>query len=140
MKFTTSTKEKSTDFEPVHIPESIYVATLKEVKDISDGQYGARVAWIYEVEGKELALVCYKTKATKDNKLGQTLLAHKVAINDQEVETEALIGTKVRAWVEDYEKDFEVDGKVQKRKSSIITKVKSIEEKIDVQPESKVSG
>jgi len=129
MKFATSTKEKSIDFEPVHLPESIYIATLKEVKDISEGQYGERVAWIYEIEGKDVALVCYKTKATKDNKLGQTILAHGVEINDQEVETDALIGTKVRAWVEDYEKEFEINGQSKKALSSIITKVKSLEEK-----------
>ena len=130
MKLTTSTKEKSTDFEIVHIPESIYVATLKEVKDVSDGQYGQRVAWVYEIEGKELALICYKTKATADNKIGQTLIAHGVAINDQEIETEALIGTKVRAWVEDYlsEEDKKKPKEEQKIKS-IITKVKSLEEK-----------
>ena len=129
MKLTTSTKEKSTDFEIVHVPEDIYVATLKEVKDVSDGQYGPRVAWVYEIEGKELALICSKTKATKDNKLGRTMEAHGVKLNDQEIETEALIGTKVRAWVEDYDKEFEKDGKQMKEKSSIITKVKTIEEK-----------
>jgi len=129
MKLTTSTKEKSADFEIVHVPEDIYVATLKEVKDVSDGQYGPRVAWVYEIEGKELALICSKTKATKDNKLGRTMEAHDVALNDQEIETEALIGTKVRAWVEDYDKEFEKDGKQVKEKSSIITKVKAIEEK-----------
>jgi hypothetical protein len=132
MKFTTSTKERSADFEPVHLPEGIYVATLKEVKNVSEGQYGERVAWIYDVEGKELALVCYKTKATNENKLGQTLIAHGIVINDEEVETEALIGTKVRAWVEDYSKEFEVNGHPKKTISSIITKVKPLEEKAPV--------
>ena len=130
MKLPTSTKEPSTDFEIVHIPEGIYVATLTEVKEVSEGKYGERVAWLYDIEGKELALICYKTKATKENKLGQTLEAHGIVINDEEADTDALIGTKVRAWVEDYisEEDKKKPKEEQKLKS-IITKVKPLEEK-----------
>ncbi|GAG31805.1 unnamed protein product, partial [marine sediment metagenome] len=70
MKIATSTKEKSTDFEKVHIDEDIYEAELKEVKDISDGQYGPRVVFVYKIVSKnvELALICYKSIATKNNK------------------------------------------------------------------------
>jgi len=132
MKFATSTQERSTDFEPVHVPEDIYLAELKEIKDISDGQYGQRVAIIYKLTDKdvELALICYKTKATINNKLGQTLMAHGVTIDGNEVDTTGLIGTKVRAWVEDYQKEFEVNGHMKKTTSSIITKVKSLAEKV----------
>lgn len=132
MKLQTSTQEKSKDFEPVHIPEGIYVAELKEVKDVSEGTYGARVAFIYNIveHNKELALVAYKSKATRNNKIGQTLIAHGLEINDEEVDTDAILGSKVRVWVEDFEKEFETEGKTEKKKSSIISKVKPLEEKV----------
>ena len=135
MKIKTSTKNLSTDFEVVHIPEEIYTAELTEVKDISDGPYGPRVAFIYKIVDKvekpvELALVCYlpKEAATENNRFGQVLMAHGIEIKDnQEVETDALIGTKVKAWVEDYKKEIEKDGKKEEIKSSAIKKVKPLE-------------
>jgi len=130
MKVKTSIKGKSTDFERPHIPEEIYTAELKEIKEISDGQYGSRVAFIYKIIDKEveLALVCYKPEiATTENRFGQTLMAHGIEIKDnQEVETDSLIGTKVRAWVEDFDFETEVDGKKEKKKASAISKVKPI--------------
>ena len=53
MELQMSTKTKSEGFERVHIPEEVYDAELKEVKDISEGQYGQRVAFIYKVTAKE---------------------------------------------------------------------------------------
>jgi len=131
MEFETSTKSKTEAFELVHLEEGIYEATLKEVKDISDGQYGQRVAFIYTIEGKDLALVCYKTKATLDNKIGQTLIAHGVKIDDSKVDTDNLPKKVVRAWVDDYSPK---DEKGQPKKddngkvivSSTISKVKSL--------------
>lgn len=128
MELEMSTKTKTEGFEPVHMEEGIYTATLKEVKDISEGQYGARVAFIYEIEGKELALVCYKTKATLDNKIGQTLLAHGVAIADAKVDTSNLPNKQVRAWVEDYK--IKKDGKETGEVASTISKVKPLVEKV----------
>ena len=135
MKIKTSTKNTSTDFEVVHIKEDIYTAELTEVKEISDGQFGHRVAFIYKIVDKvekpvELALVCYlpKDAATENNRFGQVLIAHGVELkDDQEVETDALVGTKVRAWVEDFDKEIEKDGKKEKVKSSAISKVKPLE-------------
>lgn len=130
MKFQTSTKEKSEAFEKVRLPEDIYTAEFVQVKDISDGQYGQRVAFIFKVENHELALVCYKTKATKDNKLGQTILALGGQINDQEVDVDKFKGTLVRAWVEDYEATIKRDGKEEKQMASTISKIKQIVEKV----------
>ena len=130
MKLEMSTKTKGTDFERAKIEEGIYPATLKEVKDISEGQYGARVAFIYEIEGKEFALVCYKTRATADNKLGQTLIAHGVKIEDADIDTENLPNAKVKAWVEDYETEIEKDKKKVKAVYSTISKVKPMTEKV----------
>lgn len=126
MKIAMSTKTKGTDFERVHIPEGIYDGVLKEVKDISDGTYGARVALIYEILGKQvsLAYVCYKTKATTENKIGQALIAHGVEISDKEIDTDNLPKRQVKIWVEDFE--LEKDGK--KITASTISKVKPLVE------------
>ena len=128
MEINTSTKSGS-NFEVVHIEEGIYQATLKEVKDISDGQYGPRVAFIYTIKENdkevELALVAYKLTATKDNKLGQTLMAHGVVLNDSAINTDNLPNKEVRAWVEDYTREVEEDGKKVAKVSSIITRVKA---------------
>lgn len=130
MELQMSTKTKTDAFERVHIEEGIYTATLKEVKDISEGQYGPRVAFVYEVEGKELALVCYKTKATADNKIGQTLIAHGIKIADSNIDTNNLPNKQVRAWVEDFQP---TDAETKKPKGSVgstISKVKALVEKI----------
>jgi len=131
MELEMSIKTNAEGFEPVHIEEGVYPAELKEVKDISEGQYGARVAFIYDVEGNELALVAYKTKATKDNKIGKTLIAHGVDIIDGKTETDNLPTKKVQAWVEDFEKEITRNGKTEKVLTSTISKVKPIVEKVN---------
>lgn len=126
MKIPTSTKDENTDFEKVRIPEEVYNAKLIEVKDITDGKYGKRVAFIYKIVEKdvELAFVCYNVSpATKDNKLGQTLIAHGVDINGSEIDTDNLPKTEVRVFVEDY--DYETDEK-EKKTASTISKVKPL--------------
>ena len=126
MEFETSTKKKGEGFERTHIEENIYNAELKEVKEISDGQYGKRVAFIYTILEKnvDLALVCYWSKATVDNKLGQTLEAHGFEMNDTKIDTDNVPKKQVRVWVEDFEYEEEVDGKKVKKVASTISKVK----------------
>ena len=133
MKIQTSTKEKSIAFERVHIPEDIYMAELKEVKEISEGTYGKRLAFIYNIVDKnvDVALVVYNRTATKDNKLGQTIMAHGSELNDKEVDLDNLPQKKVRAWVDDYEYEEEVDGKKVKKTASTISKVKPLAEKVE---------
>jgi len=127
MEIPMSTKTSS-NFETVHIEDGIYVATLKEVKDISDGQYGSRVAFVYDVKVNdktvELALVCYKLIATVDNKIGQTLLAHGVELNDSTINTDNVPNKEVRVWVDSYVREVEENGQKVKKEASIITKVK----------------
>ena len=131
MEFEMSTKTRAESFEPIHIEEGIYPAELIEVKDISDGQYGKRVAFIYEIDGKQIALVAYKTTATRDNKLGQTLIAHGQKILDSVIDTDNLPNKKVNAWVEDYEKETKNDnGNSKKQVISTISKVKALVEKV----------
>ena len=124
MKLETTTTSKTTEFERAHIEEGVHTATLKEVKDIPEGEYGPRVAFIYEVEGKELAHVAYKKPATPDNGIGKTLIAHGVDLSSGEVDTNNLPNNQVKVFVEDYE--YEQDG--NKKKASGISKVKPLED------------
>jgi hypothetical protein len=124
MKIQTSLE--SGGFERPHIEEGLHKAKLLEVKEISDGQYGKRVAFIYEVEAEgkkvELSHICYvPEKATPENKFGKVLIAHGVELGN-EVDTDPLIGTMVRVMVEDY--DYEEDNK--KKTASSVSKVKSL--------------
>ncbi len=126
MKIPTS-NEETKDFEKPLISEDLYIATLKEVKDITDGKFGRRVAFIYNIADKDvdLAFPCYSENAANPaTKLGKTLQAHGVDLG-KEIETDPLIGTKVRVLVENYE--YEDDNK-KKVKASSISKVKPLEE------------
>jgi len=133
MEFETA-KESKPQFDIVRVEEGIYQGTLKEVKDISDGQYGARVAFIYNFKANDkdtqLALVCYKLVATPDNKLGQALMAHGVKIEEGKFDTDNLPQKTVRIFVEDYTRTVEEDGKKVEKKASIITKVKPLVENL----------
>jgi len=122
MKVKSTTKEKSDEFERPCIPEEYYTATLKEVKDIKDGEYGPRIAFVYTIDSEEvdLAITCYtKNPASKENKLGQIIIAHGVELNDEEIELDSLVGTKAKVLVENYE----IDGV----KASGISKVKPLD-------------
>ncbi len=131
MELEMSTKSESIEFERVRLEEGVYEAELKEVKDITEGTYGPRVAFIYIVDSKELAYVCYKTKATEDNKLGKALIAHGVKIQDTKVNTDNLPKNKVRVWVEDF-KVRDKDGKETKEIASTVSKVKQFAEEVKV--------
>ena len=123
-------RKESTDFEKPHIEEGLYLAELKEVKEVSPGKFGDRVAFIYKILEKdvELAYLCYsKNPASLANKLGKALIAHGLDLGG-EIDTDALVGSKVRVMVEDYditnEKD-EITGT-----GSSVSKVKPLSEKI----------
>jgi len=125
MKIKTST-ESSKNFERPKIEEGLHSAILKEVKEISDGQYGKRVAFIYLVQPSnvEVSLICYVPEiATPENKFGKTLQAHGIDLG-KEIDTDGLVNTTVRVMVEDYE--YEDDGK--KKIASSISKVKPLVE------------
>jgi len=126
MKINTS-KEATKNFERPKIEEGLYTALLKEVKEISEGQYGKRVALIYAVQpsNTEVSFVCYVPEtATPENKFGKTLIAHGVDLG-KEIDTDGLINSTVKVMVEDYE--YEEDG--NKKLASSISKVKPLVEK-----------
>lgn len=135
MKLETTTESKTIEFERVKLEEGIHTATLKEVKDISEGIYGERLAFIYEIEGKELAHVVYKKVATPENGLGKVLIAHGVDLSTGSADTDNLPNKQVRAMVEDY--DVQKDGKPLKDAqgkqvvASTISKVKPLTEKVE---------
>ncbi len=129
MKIPTSQESGKGSFERPHLAEGLYQAELKEVKDIKEGQYGPRVAFIFSVdaegESKELAYVCYVPKvANPDNKFGQALQSLGVDLG-QEVDTSGLTGVKCRVMVEDFEDE---DESGNKKKASTISKVKPLTE------------
>jgi hypothetical protein len=128
MKIRTSQESGKGSFERPHIEEGLYEAKLKEVKEISEGQYGKRVAFVFalNVNAKEVDLthISYVPEvATPDNKFGKVLLAFGCDLG-KEVETDALVGQSVRVMVEDY--TYEEDGK--KETASSISKVKPLAE------------
>ena len=132
MKIRTS-QESGKGFERPHIAEGLYEAKLLEVKDISDGQYGKRVAFVYEITPDkdtevQIAHICYVPEvATPDNKFGKVLISHGVNLaNDGEVDTSPLIGTQARVLVEDYSYEEEVNNKKVEKTASSISKVKPL--------------
>jgi len=140
MQKQTSTKE-SLVFEKPKIPEKMYEGTLKEIKPISEGKYGARVVFVYEViaDGKEVEIghIAYDPeKVTQGTKFGKVLIAHGLEIDGSVVETDKIVGTKANVWVEDYEyeseEEREIEGKKvivkEKKLASGISKVTKIEE------------
>ncbi len=125
MKFQTD--KEGSNFEKPHIEEGLHIGELTEVKDIKDGEHGKRVAFIYKIVEKDvsLPLTCYsKNKATPQNKLVQTLIAHGLDLGS-EIDTDALIGSKVRVLVEDYETVVDSESIT----ASAISKVKTLAEK-----------
>jgi hypothetical protein len=125
MKIKTS-PEGSKNFEKPKIEEGLYEAKLIEVKDISEGQYGPRVAFIFSVltvkESVELSHVAYVPEvANPDNKFGKVLLALGCDLG-KEIDTESLKDKVVKVMVEDYEYDEENTKKV----ASTISKVKPL--------------
>ena len=117
-------------YERTRIPDEIYSASFKGVRDIKDGKFGKRVAFLFEVEyeGKsvELAKLVYAKKATPKNDIGSVLIALGCKLDGKQVDTDKMIGTKCRVVVEDYE--YSDNG--QKKIASTISKVKPIAEKV----------
>ena len=131
MKIQTS-KESGKDVERPHIAEGLYEAKLKEVKEISDGQYGKRVAFLFSLnlDGKEIQVshICYLPEvATPDNKFGKVLQALSCDLG-AEIEVDSLIGNSARVMVEDYSYEEEQDGKKVEKTASSISKVKPLVE------------
>ena len=99
---------KDTNFEKPHIKEGLYDAEFKMIKDIVDGQYGQRVALIFDVfvelgqKPIELSLVCYK-KLTMQSSLGKALASIGARVTTgQTVSTDKLLGAACRVLVASY--------------------------------------
>lgn len=114
------------EFEKICIKEGLYDdATLKEIKEISPGKYGERVAIIFEVttlEGpRELAKIVYKKLTPGSAFMGVLETMGYKWEEGVHFNTDKLIGKKARVLVENYECD-------DKQMASIISKVKKQEE------------
>lgn len=132
MKIKTSQESGKGAFEKPHIEEGLYEAKFKEVKEISDGQFGKRVAFIFSVivESKEIELshITYVPEvATPDNKFGKVVKALGCDLGG-EVETDRLVGVSCRVMVEDYSYEEEFKGKKVEKTASSISKVKPLVE------------
>jgi len=137
--------QKTAEYEKPKIDEGIYEGICKEVKEITDGQYGARVAIICEIRDKEdntveLAKVVYN-KLTPNSAATKVIEAFGFEYDkfDEgfEFDWDAMVGRVARCWVEDYE--YVKDGETLI--ASSISKFKSVlkEEELDVKQE-KVVG
>lgn len=129
MQKQTSTKESSS-FEKPKVPAGMYKAILKEIKEISEGKYGARVVFVYNVkiaEGNEVEIghIAYNPdEVTKGCKFGMVLLAHGIALDGSKIETDKIIGTEANVWVEDYE--YESEEEIEHEGQKVIAKTKKI--------------
>ncbi len=106
-------------FEKPRLPEGIYEAKLKEVKDVNPGKYGDRVAWIFEIieHSQDLAYLTYKN-ASLNSRCTQVYVAlGGKFVEGKNFDTDKLEGKPVRVMVEDYKDN---DGNV----FSTISKVK----------------
>ncbi len=131
MKIQSSQESGKGSFERPHIEEGLYEAKLKEVKEISDGQYGKRVAFIFTINasGKDVDLthITYVPEvATPENKFGKVLIALGCDLG-KEIETDSLVGVSCRVMIEDYHPRDE-NGKETKELASSISKVKPLAE------------
>ena len=126
MKFKTSTE--SNDFDRPVIPEGLYTGVLSEIIEF-EGDYGKALRFMYSIEGQDnvkLSYICSIPEVVNpNNKLGKTFEAHGIKIDgENDVETELLLGTKAKVWVENATKK-DLEGK--EVTFSKISKVKKIE-------------
>ncbi len=131
MKIKTAESSDAIEYLKPHIEEGVYTAKLKEIKDLKEDDYGnKRVVFIYIIEKEKIDLPLVLTvplAATPDNKFGRTLQAHGLDLKGQEIDVDPLVGTEVKAYVEDYEYEFEGE----KKNASSIAKVKMLSDTED---------
>ena len=118
------------EFNKPRIEEGIYEAHLSKVKELSEGQFGKRIAWIFLIpdakpQRVELAKVTY-LNATPNSECTKVLLALGYEYEKGKTfNTEELMGKKVRVWVEDFQRSKEEDpfstiAKVKPLKSELV--------------------
>lgn len=117
---------KETTFERPCIEEGVYTCECVDVKEISEGKFGERIAIVCLIEQKnvELSKIVYK-KLTSASAATKVLAAFGFEFKDGVTfDFDSLKGKRARAWVENYE--MMVDEK--STKVSGISKFKPIEE------------
>jgi len=127
--------QENKDFKKPRIEEGIYHAVLKEVKQISDGKWGQRIAWVCEIMAMpgtpsikqvELSKVTYNklSSGNKESSAMECVRAFGGVYEKGKVfEYDSLLGKSARAWVEDY--DIQ-EGDFVGQKASTITKFKPL--------------
>ena len=115
-------------FERPCIEEGVYTCECVDIKEISEGKFGERLAIVCLIEQKnvQLSKIVYK-KLTTASAATKVLEAFGIAFEDgKEFDFDNIKGKRARAWVENY--DAVVDEKSQK--VSGISKFKPIEEEV----------
>lgn len=96
---------QTTEFEKIVVPEDMYEAILVEVRDIPDGQYGARIAAVFSIDtkegAKEVSRVCSK-KITPNTALGKIVLAMGAEITEGKMSMDELYGKPCRILIKNY--------------------------------------
>jgi len=100
-----------TGFDKPKLPDGIYPARLKEVRDTTPGEFGDRVVLVFEVLNNntivEMGMVCGK-KISPKSKLGAAFTALGAKLSEGHLETASYIGKKCQVFVEEYkDKDGE---------------------------------
>lgn len=95
-----------TGFEKVLIDEGLYKAKLKDVRDISPGEFGDRIVAVFDVGLKdgsfvEIASPCYK-HITPDTKLGGLLKSLGVEITDGSMDSDDWLGRECKLVIENF--------------------------------------
>jgi len=96
---------QSAEFEKVVVAEDMYEALLTEVRDIPDGQYGARVAAVFSIDTKdgikEVSRVCSK-KITPNTALGKIVMVMGAEITEGKMNMTELYGKPCRILIKNY--------------------------------------
>jgi len=117
--------QKPKEFVKPHIAENFYVCECIDVKRVSDGQYGKRIAFIariLEMEGIELAKVVYDKLTPESGAMGILEGFGVKFVEGLEFDYSDLLGKQAIAVVEDYK--YIING--EEKVASTITKFKKI--------------
>jgi len=115
--------KSTTMYEKPKIAEGFYPCECINIKRVSDGEHGSRIAIICKIEDVELANVKY-LKLTTNSTLTKVLESFGIPFEDKKkFDFSELIGKKAVAVVEDY--DYFVDG--ESKQASTITKFKPLD-------------
>ena len=102
----TGIMKESKNFEKPLIKEDLYLCECCEVKRISEGKFGNRIAIVVKIDNTEteLAFICYSDVITPLSKAGQAVTSFGLLFQPElEFDYSMLVGRKAKALVENYD-------------------------------------